>query len=207
MIIDPSNQSVKETYKLLIGSILPRPIAFVSSISADGIPNLAPYSFFTAISSKPPVIGFSPARKGPEGGKKDTLANIEETGEFVVNVVTRDIAEPMNDTAVAFPPEVNEFEEVGLTATPAEIVNVPMVKESPIHLECKLHKVIEVGVQGAGGGFFVMGEVVLFQVADELISEGRIDTGKLDPIGRLAGLEYTTLGERFTMERKNISRS
>ncbi len=206
MIIDPSQQTVKETYKLLIGSILPRPIAFVSTVSSDGITNLAPFSFFTAISSRPPTIGFSPARKGPDGGKKDTLANIESTGEFVVNVVTMDIVKPMNASATAYPPEVDEFAEVGLTPVPSEIIRPPRVKESPINLECKLHQIIEVGVQGAGGGFFVMGEVLLFHIADDLIEDGRIDTGKLDPVGRLAGLEYTTLGKRFAMERKNVER-
>ena len=202
MIIDPGKQTPKDNYKLLIGSIVPRPIAFVSTISKAGIYNLAPFSFFTAIASNPPTIGFSPARKGPDGSLKDTLANIRETGEFVVNVVNMALVEQMNATATDFPPEVDEFKEVGLTPLPSELVKAPRVKESPINMECRLNQIIEVGVSGAGGGFFVIGEVVCFHVADELMTDGRIDTGKLDPVGRLAGMEYTTLGKRFILERK-----
>lgn len=201
MTIDPREQSVKENYKLMIGSVLPRPIAFVSTISADGIVNLAPFSFFTGISSKPMTIAFAPSRK-PGGVKKDTLANIEATGEFVVNIVTETITEAMNNTATDFPAEINEFEQAGLTELPSEIVAPPRVKESPIHMECKLVQIVHVGPEESGGGALVIGEVVRYHVNDDLIENGRIDTGKLQPVGRLAGMEYTTLGTRFSLERK-----
>jgi len=202
MIIDPKKQTYKENYKLMIGSILPRPIAFVSSVSKDGRYNLAPFSFFTGITSDPPTICFCPTRRGTDGERKDTLSNIEATGEFVVNIVSEEIAEPMNDCATEFPPEIDEFEQSGLTPIKAEVVKAPMVKESPIHFECKLYQIIEIGKPQAGGGFLVIGEIVMFHVADELLENGRIDTGKLRPIGRLAGAEYTKLGERFKLIRK-----
>lgn len=202
MIIDPDIQNFKDNYKLMIGSILPRPIAFVSTISKNGIHNLAAYSFFNGVTSKPPTICFAPNRKGTDGSKKDTLVNIEETGEFVVNIVTEDIVKPMNDTAAEFAPEVSEFEEVGLTPIDSTIVKVPRVQESPINLECKLLQVVEIGPAEPGGGFLVIGEIVLFHIQDNLLENGRIDTGLLNPIGRLAGTEYTTLGKRFSLSRK-----
>jgi flavin reductase (DIM6/NTAB) family NADH-FMN oxidoreductase RutF len=202
MIIDPKNQTFKENYKLIIGSILPRPIAFVSTISKNGIHNLAAYSFFNGVTSNPPSICFAPNRKSTDGSKKDTLVNIEDTGEFVVNIVTEDIVKPMNDTAPEFPPEVSEFEEVGLTPIESHIVKAPRVKESPINMECKLMQIVEVGPAEPGGGFLVIGKIVLFLIKDELLENGRIDTGLLKPVGRLAGTEYTTLGKRFSLSRK-----
>jgi flavin reductase (DIM6/NTAB) family NADH-FMN oxidoreductase RutF len=202
MIIDPKNQTFKENYKLMIGSILPRPIAFVSTISKNGIHNLAAYSFFNGVTSSPPSICFAPNRKGTDGSKKDTLVNIEDTSEFVVNIVTEDIVKPMNDTAPEYPPEVSEFEEVGLTPIESQIVSAPLVKESPINMECKLMQIVEVGPAEPGGGFLVIGEIVLFHIKDELLENGRIDTGLLNPVGRLAGTEYTTLGKRFSLARK-----
>jgi len=202
MIIDPKNQPFRDNYKLMIGSILPRPIAFISSISKDGIHNLAAYSFFNGITSNPPSICFAPTRKSSDGSKKDTLINIEDTSEFVVNIATEDIVQPMNDTAPEFPPEISEFEEVGLTPLESQIVKAPLVKESPINMECKLLQVVEVGPAEPGGGFLVIGEIVLFHIKDELLENGRIDTGLLKPVGRLAGTEYTTLGKRFSLSRK-----
>lgn len=198
--IDPRSQSYRDNYKLMIGSILPRPIAFVSTISADGIANLAPFSFFTGITSQPPTVCFASTRRGSSGDKKDTLVNIEATGEFVINFVNEEIAEAMNETAAEFPPEVDEFAMTGLTQVSSERVRPPRVQESPIHMECKLYQVINIGPEAPGGGSLVIGEIVLFHVRDELYENGRIDTGLLRPIGRLAGEEYTKLGERFTMQ-------
>ena len=203
MIIDPQKISQQENYKLLVGSVLPRPIAFVSTLSGAGEPNLAPFSFFTVVASKPPTICFCPSRRGSDGGKKDTLHNVEATGEFVVNIVSEDIAVPMNDCATDFPPGINEFEMAGLTPVASEIVKPYRVKESLIQFECKLHQIVYVGPEGAGGGALVLGEVVLFHVDDQLLDDRmRIDTTQLNPIGRLAGMEYTKLGERFTLVRK-----
>ena len=202
MIINPAEQTVKDNYKLLIGTIIPRPIAFVSTQSPGGQNNLAPFSFFTAITSQPPTICFAPALRGRDGQKKDTLRNIESIGEFVVNIVTEDIAVQMNETATDFPPEVDEFAYTGLTPLPSQVVKPPRVKESPINMECKLYKIVPVGPRAAGGGALVIGEVVLFHVADHLIKDFRIDHELLRPVGRLAGKEYTTLGKRFVLERK-----
>jgi len=204
MIIDPSENSIKDNYKLLIGTVLPRPIALVSTISNSGIPNLAPFSFFTAITSKPPTLCFAPALKGTAAEKKDTLANIEETGEFVVNIVTEEIAEQMNETAGDFPSDFDEFLHAGLTPEPSVKIKPPRVKESPVNMECTLLKVEYIGDGGPGSGALVIGEVVQFHIADSLYSEGKIDSGLLKPVGRLAGMEYTTLGRRFILERKKI---
>lgn len=202
MLIDPRNQSVKENYKLLIGSIVPRPIAFVSTVSKDGIYNVAPYSFFTAVSSKPPTIAFSPSRRSSDGTTKDTYNNIMQSGEFVINIVTEDIIEAVNNSASEFSPDIDEFKEIGLTPIPAEMVQAPLVKESPVQFECKLHKIVDVGPDGPGGGALIIGEIILFHVEDKILESGRIDIEKLNPIGRLAGMEYTKIGEKFSLIRK-----
>ncbi|HPF34680.1 MAG TPA: flavin reductase family protein [Candidatus Krumholzibacteria bacterium] len=202
MIIDPAEQDLRANYKLLIGSVLPRPIAWVSTADAEGRPNLAPFSFFTGASPQPPMVVFSPLRRFSDGQEKDTLVNIRATGEFVVNVVTEELVEQANDTAVEFAPGVSEFGEAGLTAAPCETVRAPRVAESPVSMECRLVQVVDLGPQAAGGGAVVIGEVLRFHVRDDLIDDGRIDTEALHPVGRLAGAEYTTLGRRFTLERK-----
>lgn len=202
MNIDPQKQTFKENYKLMIGSIVPRPIALVSTVSAEGINNVAPFSFFTGITSQPPTVCFAPTRRGTDGQPKDTLKNIRDTGEFVINVVNEAIAGAMNNAATEFPPEYDEFSETGLTPGAGLIVKAPLVAESPVSFECKLIQIIEIGEARAGGGFLVIGEIVMFHVKDELLHNGRIDTALLNPIGRLAGAEYTKLGERFTLQRK-----
>lgn len=202
MILKPEDLSIKDNYKLIIGSVLPRPIALVSTLSADGIPNLAPFSFFTGITSKPPTIGFAPALKGREAEKKDTLANVESAREFVVNVVTEDISAQMVKTASEVAPDVDEFEVAGLTAVESVIVKPPCVKESPVNLECKLYDVVYIGDGSAGSGAFVIGEIVAYHIADDLYEDGKIDTALLKPVARLAGQDYTTLGRCFTLDRK-----
>lgn len=202
MIIDPGDQDLRANYKLLIGSVLPRPIAFVSTADADGRSNLAPFSFFTGITAQPPTVCFAPLRRFSDGQEKDTLRNVRDTGEFVVNVVTEDIVEGANETAAEFAPEVSEFDEAGFTPAACEVVAAPRVLESPISLECRLVQVVDLGPAAAGGGSLVIGEVLRFHVADELLADGRIDTAALRPVGRLAGAEFTTLGRRFTLERK-----
>ncbi len=202
MIVDPKTASPQDCYKLMIGGIVPRPIAFVSTLSAEGQPNLAPFSYFTAITSSPPTICFSPGRRYDTGEKKDTLRNIEAVGEFVVNVVTEDIGKQMNETATDFPPGTNEFEVSGLTAVPSRIVTPPRVAESPINMECKLYKVVPIGPDGPGGGTLVIGEIVLFHIDDRIYEDGRINVEGLRPLGRLAGALYTTLGKIVTMKRK-----
>ena len=157
MRIDPLN--FDRFNLVLTGVVVPRPIAFVSTVSTDGISNLAPYSFFNAVSYDPPTIVFSSSRT-VDRKSKDTLRNVEETGEFVVNVVVDDIAEAMNKTAAEFPEDVDEFEIAGLTAIPSEIVKAPRVAESPVNMECRLNQVVPIGDPVHGHGL-VIGTVSL----------------------------------------------
>ncbi|MEE9271562.1 MAG: flavin reductase family protein [Candidatus Krumholzibacteria bacterium] len=204
MIIDPAKVTAKECYKLMVGSIVPRPIAFVSTVSGDGSVNLAPFSYFTAITSAPPTVCFAPGRRSRDGDRKDTLSNIEATGEFVVNVVTEAIGAAMHETAGEFPADVDEFEVVGLTREPSRIVKPPRVKESPINMECRVYDIIHIGGDKPTGGSLVIGEIVLFHIEDDLYDAGRIDIQKLNPLGRLAGDDYTALGRIISHRRKKL---
>jgi flavin reductase (DIM6/NTAB) family NADH-FMN oxidoreductase RutF len=199
MTIDPGANAVSDIYKLMVGVIVPRPIAFVSTLSAAGVPNLAPFSFFTGISANPPVICFSPMIRG-SGQKKDTLRNIEETGEFVVNVVSEDIAQKMNLCAPEYPPEVDEFEMSGLTPIPSELVKPARVAESRVNMECKLYQIVHVSPKPLGGSL-VMGEVLRFHVADALFADFKIYPDLLNAIGRMGGPTYVRTTDRFDMQR------
>jgi flavin reductase (DIM6/NTAB) family NADH-FMN oxidoreductase RutF len=199
--IDPTQQSKLENYKILIGSVLPRPIAFVTSVNGDGVVNAAPFSFFTVVSTDPPMVGISVMRK-PGGIRKDTAANIAGSGEFVVHVVDRDNVAMVNETSVEFPPGMSEAEEVGFRLVQSDIVKVPGLMESKIRMECRLHRILPLGgTSDAPNVDFIIGEVVRFHIADELYRDGKIDTVLLDPVGRLAGTAYGTLGEMFSMPR------
>ena len=202
MEISPETLEWREAYKLLVGSILPRPIAFVSTIDGKGTANAAPFSFFTAISADPMLICFSPMRRGTDGAKKDTLVNIECTGQFVINIVSNSMAEQMNDCAIEFSPDIDEIVEVGLTKEPGIKVNVPRIKESLVHLECELEEVLHFGDR-PGAGSLVIGKVVHVHVNAELYDKGRIDSEQLKPIGRMAGNIFTDpLAKTFEMKRK-----
>ena len=200
MTVDPAHSQPRDVYKLMVGAIVPRPIAFVSTLSADGVLNLAPFSFFTAISANPPVICFSPMIRSSDGQKKDTLRNIEATGEFVVNVVSEEFAAQMNLCSQEFPPEVDEFAASGLTPLPSEAVKPPRVAESHIQMECRLVQVVHVSPKPLGGSI-VLGEVLRFHVDDAIIANFAIDPDKLLPIGRMGGPTYTRTTDRFNMER------
>lgn len=200
MIFDPAREEPANIYKLMIGSIVPRPIAFVSSISADGILNLAPFSFFTGVSANPPVICFSPMIRGTDGSRKDTLNNIEATGEFVVNIVSEDFAQQMNICSTEYPPDVDEFAASGLTPVPSDLVKPPRVKESRVNMECLLLQVVHVSPKPLGGSL-VLGEVVRFHVDDSIVEEFRVDPDKLRPIGRMGGPSYTRTSDRFDLTR------
>lgn len=207
MIVDPAAASNVDVYKLMIGSIVPRPIALVSTRSEDGILNLAPFSFFTGVSANPPVICFCPLRRGvpdPRSDpRKDTLRNIVRTREFVVNVVSEEIAEKMNLTAGEYPPEVDEFEIAGLTPVPSTVVTPPRVAESHVQMECVLYLAIELSALPLGGNL-VLGEVVRFHIADHMVDNFRIDPEKLRAVGRMGGNSYTRTRDRFDMLRPKV---
>ena len=201
MIIDPATKDPFDVYRLLSGAVIPRPIAFVSTLSAEGVRNLAPFSFFTVISANPPVICFCPMIRGGDRPKKDTLVNIEATGEFVVNIVSEDFASQMNTTAGEYPPDVDEFQLSGLTPIPSDIVKVPRVKESRVNMECKLHQLIPVSDKFLGGTI-VLGEVVRFHVLDSMVNDIlEVDADQLNAIGRMGGPVYSRTKDRFEMIR------
>ncbi|MDG5473054.1 flavin reductase family protein [Jeotgalibacillus sp. ET6] len=202
----PNEMKWKEAYKVMIGSILPRPIAFVSSMNKDGIANLAPFSFFTAISADPMMVCFSPMRNGEDGSKKDTLINIEETGEFVINIVSESFSEKMNHCAINYLPEEDEFIKAGLTKSSSRSVQPPRVKESLIHMECIKNQILHFG-DHPGAGSLVIGEVITIQIDDSLLNEGRINAQELKPIGRLAGQLYTRpMTDTFELIRQKIDK-
>jgi len=197
---DPAEQPSAEIYKLMTGAIVPRPIAFVSTIDADGIANLAPFSYFTACSSNPPVVCFCTAVRTDPRPYKDTLGNIRATGEFVVNIVSEEVAEKMNLTAAEVPPEVDEFSLSGLTPLASELVRPPRVAESHVHMECRLRQELVISDR-PNGGILVFGDVVRFHVDESVLNGNRIDPGLLRAVGRMGGPTYTRTRDRFEMER------
>lgn len=199
-IIDPSQHDYADIYKLMIGIIIPRPIAFVSSIDSDGILNLAPFSYFTACSSNPPVVCFCTSVRSEPRPHKDTLENIRATGEFVVNVVSEEIAEQMNKTSADVPPEVDEFVLSGLTPLASDLVKPPRVAESKAQMECKLRQIVPVS-EKPGGGVLVLGEVLRFHILESVMDGLKVDPGKLKAIGRMGGPTYVRTDDRFNMER------
>jgi flavin reductase (DIM6/NTAB) family NADH-FMN oxidoreductase RutF len=186
--IDPAGYDPRDIYKLMTGIIVPRPVALISSIDAQGVPNLAPFSFFSGVGSNPPTVLFCPTlrRAAGEAARKDTLRNVEETQEFVVNVVSEAIAGAANITAAEVAPEVDEFQLSGLTPLPSEVVRPARVAESPAQMECRLMQVIYTG-RASGSGVIVLGEVVRFHVRKDLLSEFRVDPVGLNAVGRMAG--------------------
>lgn len=186
-------------YKYLIQVITPRPIAWISTLSKSGIANLAPFSFSSGVASNPPSHLFCPANHS-DGRKKDTLINIEETGEYVCNVVPFALHDAMVASSAEFPPEVNEFSEAGVTAAPSRLVKPARVQESPVALECKLLKIISLA-EGPGAGHIVVGEIVAIHIDDAVMKNGKVDAALLDTIGRLGGADYCRTSERFTILR------
>ena len=198
MTIFPEGRPLQDVHRILIGAVVPRPIALVSSISPEGILNLAPFSFFNAVCSDPPVVCFAAARRA--GGKKDTLANIESTGEFVVNIVSEDFAEQMNRAAGDFAPDVDEFAVSGLTAVKSELVKPPRVRESRVNFECKLLQNILVSDRAQGSNL-ILGSVVCMHVDDAVLNGDRIDPDRLCAIGRMGGTSYSRTTDRFEIVR------
>jgi flavin reductase (DIM6/NTAB) family NADH-FMN oxidoreductase RutF len=205
MKIDPTELNAKKAHDILTDIVMPRPIAFVSTIGEDGIHKVAPYSYFTAISHRPMIVGFSLSRK-KKGIKKDTLVNIEHTKAYCVNVVSEDIAISMNRAAGAYPPHVDEFEKASLTPVKADIIGAPLVKESPINMECRLIQILEFGDEPEFTNF-IIGEVVRIHINEEFILADKIQAKKLKLIGRLGGggSAYCRTTDIFNIKRISLS--
>ncbi len=202
MIYDPAEHPFSETHKLMIGSIVPRPIALVSTTSKNDINNLAPFSYFNGVCSKPPTIMFAPARRGWDGKEKDTLINIRNTKEFSINIVSEDIGERMVKCSTDYKKEVDEYSKSGLSPIPSKKIKPPIVSESKISLECILNQIVQIGKNDAGSGFIVIGTIVLFHIDDEVYDNGRIILDKLQPLGRVAGNGYVRSTNTFDIIRK-----
>lgn len=191
MIIDPKNIAVKDLHQFIVGAVAPRPIAFVSTVDENGVPNLAPYSFFNAFSSNPPILVFSSNRRVADNSTKDTLHNVRVTRQCVIQVVTHDIVRQMALSSVDYPADVNEFEKAGFTPIPSVHVKPFRVKESPIQMECEVQDIITLGDHG-GAGHLVICKVLCMHVDEKVLDEnGRIDPDKLDLMGRLGRAYYT----------------
>lgn len=175
--IDTSDLDVKTSHSLFTSCISPRPIAWVSSIDKKGNVNISPFSYFNIFSTMPPILGFSPCLSGRDGSKKDTLLNIEEVPEVVINVVTFDLLEQMNITSASYPRGINEFVKARLTMLPSQSVKPPRVKESPVQMECRINKIISLG-DTPGSGQLAICEVIKVHLAAEVLDEN----GKIDPL-------------------------
>lgn len=194
MIIDPSDLDTHAVYKLLVGAVVPRPIAWVSTRDKNDVLNLAPFSFFTVASREPPMLAISIGpRTGGEDYAKDTLTNIRETQEFVINIVSVGLANAMHETSINHAPDVDEFARSGVTPASCETVTTPRVAEAKISMECIVEHILELG-----SDTMVIGQMRRYHVEDELISNGRIDLEKLDPLGRMAG-NFTKIETLFDL--------
>ncbi|MCS6910454.1 MAG: flavin reductase family protein [Anaerolineales bacterium] len=196
----PHDLQPSDVYRLLISIVVPRPIAWVSSLGADGSLNLAPFSFFNAVAGNPPTVMFSIGQR--QGVPKDTLRNVRETGEFVLNMVDEALAEKMNLTSGEYAYEVNEFERAGLTPLASMLVKPPRVAEAAVTMECRATQIVPVQDTTYT---MVLGQVQVFHVREGLLRpDGSVDATLLKPVARLSGDEYATLGTMFEMKRPNL---
>jgi flavin reductase (DIM6/NTAB) family NADH-FMN oxidoreductase RutF len=199
LIIDPDTLNPQSRYKLLIGSVVPRPIAWTSTVSREGVHNLASFSFFTVASRNPPMLCISVGpRTDQPPDTKDTLNNITQMGEFVINIVSLPLSNSMYESAGTHPPRADEFDKAGLTPAPSEVVTAPRVEEAAVSMECVLDRVLELGTD-----HLIIGRMVRFHVRDELYENGRIDVAKLQPLGRLAG-NYTKVETIFELPSEDF---
>jgi flavin reductase (DIM6/NTAB) family NADH-FMN oxidoreductase RutF len=209
MNLSPSNLSHSELYGIILNSVAPRPIAWVSTLSASGQPNLAPFSFFNCVCVEPPLLAFAPGLRpskhsgSARGEAKDTLRNIRDTGEFVINVVTYELAEAMNQTSGEYDASVNEFELAQIASAPSQIVKAPSVAKSPVGFECKLHQILDFSTSPQSGSL-VIGQIVSIHVDDSHLRQGKLDRNSLDLIGRMGGIQYTRTTQRFEMVRPKV---
>jgi flavin reductase (DIM6/NTAB) family NADH-FMN oxidoreductase RutF len=197
--LDPETLAVRDRYRLMIATILPRPIAWVATVSPDGVPNLAPFSFFTGICANPMTVCFAPVNDR-NGKKKDTLVNIELTRQFTVSIVNEKNAEKMNRTSAPYAYGVNEFETCGVTAITSVKVKPPRVKESPVSYECELVQIVRIG-EGALAGNLVIGKVLMFHCEDALYNGGKIKHQEIHAIGRMEGSWYARTNDAFELPR------
>jgi flavin reductase (DIM6/NTAB) family NADH-FMN oxidoreductase RutF len=184
--------------------VAPRPIGWVSTIDRDGVVNLAPYSFFNAVSSDPPMVFYGAnGTHGADGGEKDSLRNVRETGEFVCNLVTWELRHQMNDSAAPAPHGVDEMEAVGLARLPSRLVKPPRVAASPAHMECKVHQLLELPADPRTGkhNVMVIGHVVAIHIDDAFIVNGRFDTALAQPVARLGYMDYAVVKQAFEIKR------
>lgn len=190
--------SVRDNYKLLIGGVIPRPIAFVTTLSDTGVLNGAPFSFFNVISPNPPLIGISVQRM--QGKQKDTAKHAVSKGEFVVHIVDQDHVEKINQTAATLKEEESEIAATGLTPVASDAIHVPGIEESKIRLECRLEKVVHFGEEEITCDLLV-GKIVRYHIDERIYADGKIDPRGLDAVSRLAGNDYASIGEIFTLAR------
>lgn len=212
MQIKPSEVKPRDFYRILISAVAPRPIAWVSTVSKDGVPNLAPFSFFNVVCGTPPMLGFSPGRRGkdvrealgsplaPASSMKDTLQNIRDTGEFVVAVVTYEVAERMNMTAQDCDASIDEFKLAGITPRASALVKPAQVADSPVNFECQVRHILDLGSETSGSSL-VIGEVVSATLSDAVLVDGKIEGNLLDLVGRMGGNQYSRTTDRFDLAR------
>lgn len=202
MEFDPTGVHEDDIYRFMVSSILPRPIAWVSTVDRNGVPNVAPFSYFMGVCCKPMTLLFCPVYGDAERPKKDTLLNIEEVPEFVVNVAQGKTIEAVNLSAAPFPRDDSEFERARLTPAPSTAIRPPRVLEASVAFECRLREIVEVN-DGPGGGWVVLGTVVRVHVEDDLVDAGtlKVDLPGLDPIGRLGGAHFVRSTDTFALTR------
>jgi flavin reductase (DIM6/NTAB) family NADH-FMN oxidoreductase RutF len=206
MNFSPSDLPHKELYNLILNAVGPRPIAWVSSLSASGQPNLAPFSFFNCVCVSPPLLAFAVGLRPPKqanstgGEPKDTLRNIRETKEFVISIVTYDLAEAMNRTSGEYDASINEFDLAQIASAPSQVVKAPRVAASPVNFECRLYQILDFSPAPTGSSL-VIGEIVSIHVDEAHMKDGKLDRDSLDLIGRMGGIQYTRTKQRFEMVR------
>jgi flavin reductase (DIM6/NTAB) family NADH-FMN oxidoreductase RutF len=201
MEITPQELPWQSVYKIFTGAVVPRPIGWVSTVDQAGCANLAPFSFFNAVCANPPTVLFCPTIRAVDIASKDTLNNLRATGEFVINIVTEELAQAMVLTSAELPAEVDEFEFAGLEKAPSVVVRPPRVADSPVHFECRLREIIEISRE-PGGGSLVLGEVVHLHIEPEvLVGQDKIDPLALRAVGRLGGPNYCHITDVFQLTR------
>jgi flavin reductase (DIM6/NTAB) family NADH-FMN oxidoreductase RutF len=209
MNFSPSDLPHKELYNLILNAVGPRPIAWVSSLSASGQPNLAPFSFFNCVCVSPPLLAFAVGLRPPKqanstgGEPKDTLRNIRETKEFVISIVTYDLAEAMNRTSGEYDASINEFDLAQIASAPSQVVKAPRVAASPVNFECRLYQILDFSPAPTGSSL-VIGEIVSIHVDEAHMKDGKLDRDSLDLIGRMGGIQYTRTKQRFEMVRPKV---